>query len=985
MARDLDLDELLDAFTLTADELKLLRNKSGATRLGFAVTLRFLLWRGRFPRGRGEVPDNAIAHVAKQAKVEPSEIAFYDWQGRSAKRNRTEIREFTGFGECSVADAEKVTLWLAENVCDQERNPDRVRQRLLEHCKEELIEPPEKTRIERIVRSALSQAEDQMMARAAGEVPAEVVERMLTLIGQASDDPDEAPAAEEGPEVYAQIKDAPGNVSLKTLIAEKTKLEAVRAVEVPHRAFARIPAKMVAAWRDRAAAEAPSHLRGHPHQIKVCLLGALLWSREREITDTLVDLVISTVHKINARAEKVVTEEFVRDLKRVSGKEDILFRIAEASVGAPESPVREVVYPAAGGEQTLQDLLAEFRSKGTSYRQHKQRVFKSSYSNHYRAGLLQLLDVLEFHSSNDVHRPLVKALELICRYREVANNRPYYDAGEHVPVDGVIPFELRELLHRTDKHGRARVLRTVYECGVFQTLREQLRCKEIWVVGADRWRNPDEDLPADFADKRVENYRKLNQPLDPEEFITRLHGDMVAELSGLNDALPRLGWVEVAERKAGAISLSPLEARAEPRNLRRLKKAVRAKWGVVPLLDMLKETALRTGMLEAFTGVGTREAITTEELWERLILVIYAYGTNTGLRRAAAGEHAYSEDDLRYIRRRYFTIEGARNAARAIANATFAIRSEAIWGQGSTAVGSDSTHVKAFDQNLFTEWHSRYGGRGVLIYWHIEERSMAVHSQLLSCSASEVHAMVEGAMRHGTSMNVEANYVDSHGQSEIGFGITRLLGFKLLPRIKQINRVKLYQPDRGDLETYPLLRPAMTRPIRWDLIAQQYDQMIKYATAIRLGTASTEAILRRFTRNASHPTYAAMLEVGRAEKTAFCARYLRDRDLQYEVGSGLNVVENSHGIHGEILYGKTGELSSNRREEQELTMLALHILQACLVYVNTLMLQEVLAEPEWQDALTAEDRRGLTPLFSSNMNPYGDIRLNMGNRLALGG
>jgi hypothetical protein len=44
-------------------------------------------------------------------------------------------------------------------------------------------------------------------------------------------------------------------------------------------------------------------------------------------------------------------------------------------------------------------------------------------------------------------------------------------------------------------------------------------------------------------------------------------------------------------------------------------------------------------------------------------------------------------------------------------------------------------------------------------------------------------------------------------------------------------------------------------------------RVIKYATAIRLGTASTEAILRRFTRNASHPTYTAMLEVGRAQKT----------------------------------------------------------------------------------------------------------------------
>ena len=129
--------------------------------------------------------------------------------------------------------------------------------------------------------------------------------------------------------------------------------------------------------------------------------------------------------------------------------------------------------------------------------------------------------------------------------------------------------------------------------------------------------------------------------------------------------------------------------------------------------------------------------------------------------------------------------------------------------------------------------------------------------------------MVEGAIRHGTTMNVEANYVDSHGQSEIGFGITRLLGFDLLPRIKQINRVKLYRPDAGQSGAYPGLGPALTRPIRWDLIAQQYDQMIKYATAIRTGTASTEAILRRFTRNATHPTYQAMLEVGRAQKTIF--------------------------------------------------------------------------------------------------------------------
>lgn len=67
----------------------------------------------------------------------------------------------------------------------------------------------------------------------------------------------------------------------------------------------------------------------------------------------------------------------------------------------------------------------------------------------------------------------------------------------------------------------------------------------------------------------------------------------------------------------------------------------------------------------------------------------------------------------------------------------------------------------------------------MLIYWTVETGgSMAIYSQHLTCSASEVHAMVEGAMRHETNMTVETNYVDSHGASIIGFGVTRLLNIE---------------------------------------------------------------------------------------------------------------------------------------------------------------------------------------------------------------
>ena len=129
---------------------------------------------------------------------------------------------------------------------------------------------------------------------------------------------------------------------------------------------------------------------------------------------------------------------------------------------------------------------------------------------------------------------------------------------------------------------------------MFQTLRDKLRCKEIWVAGADKWRNPDDDLPADFEANRAENYAQLRKPLDPRRSPARCARRLDAELSALNDALggKGLAWLKIAERrKAGPIILTPLDAAPEPRNLRRLKTAIRDRWGVVPLLDMLTETA----------------------------------------------------------------------------------------------------------------------------------------------------------------------------------------------------------------------------------------------------------------------------------------------------------------------------------------------------------------------------------------------------------
>ena len=77
------------------------------------------------------------------------------------------------------------------------------------------------------------------------------------------------------------------------------------------------------------------------------------------------------------------------------------------------------------------------------------------------------------------------------------------------------------------------------------------------------------------------------------------------------------------------------------------------------------------------------------------------------------------------------------------------------------------------------------------------------------------------------------------------------------------------------------------------------------------------------------------------------------------------------------------ELSSNRHEDHELSMLSLHLLQNCMVFVNTLMLQQLLARPHWADRLTPRDQQAITPLIWDHVNPYGRYEIDMDSRIPI--
>ena len=182
MKRNWEPDELIEHFTFLPNEMQQVGKKTGETRLGFAVLFKFFQYEARFPSQKSEVPKVVVQFIARRVGAPEELFALYDWEGRTIKYHREQIREFFGFIEDTDSDAEDMIDWLNNGILQQDHNFERLVTAVYQRFKDLKIVPPAAESVERLINIAVFRFEERFFQDTLAKLPVSALPKIDSLI-----------------------------------------------------------------------------------------------------------------------------------------------------------------------------------------------------------------------------------------------------------------------------------------------------------------------------------------------------------------------------------------------------------------------------------------------------------------------------------------------------------------------------------------------------------------------------------------------------------------------------------------------------------------------------------------------------------------------------------------------------------------------------------------------------------------------------------
>jgi len=699
-------------------------------------------------------------------------------------------------------------------------------------------------------------------------------------------------------------------------------------------------------------------------------------------------LILCLIHKLQTRAKDSLAITLCKTIfgmhKKSKGKLESVreyYRNRTQELLCIFSDVLDVIDNQKSAKTSMKKISAAVNSKGgakilktdcdysVALNSNNHLPFLLDYYRGKRETLLKLLETLNLCSSTQ-DTILLKAIAFILQNRE--------KQSEH--IEGTINLSFTTNTWKTliIKMNNKKMLfhHRYLELCVLSHVANELRSKDLFIEGADSFDDHRKELLSQsVCDGLLEDYcKKTNIPSSGAECVRELKEQLKDKAKAVDDAYPNIA--ELTIDKTGNPILHRRNSKKRTKTAIWLAKTIKQKMPERNLIDILCSSHFYCRWANQLGPISGDEPKMKNAI-ERYILTCFAYATRLGPTQTAQHvRDSVSSHMLSWVNRRHVTPEMLDRAREQLINLIKQFKLTKSWGDG-TSVSGDGTMQELREQSLIAEFHFRYRKKGGIAYHHVADNYILLFSTFMSCGVWEAVEIIEGLLKNNSEIQPDIIHGDTQSQSTVVFALAYLLGFRLMPRIRNWKDVKMFRADKK--LTYKNIDSLFSGTIDWSLIEKHWDDMMQVVISIKKGKMSSSKLLKRLsTYSKKNRLYQAFQEFGYVIRTLFLLDYISDVDLRETITARTNKVESYNAFEDFCAFGNEILVASNDENEMEKAVKYCDILTNSVMLQNVSDMTEIIAELKDEGhAINKDDMSHLSPYLTEHLKRFGDIVMNL--------
>lgn len=967
----LNQNQISKYFTLDSVDLEFISKRRGnANKLALATLLTSVRYLGTFPSELSDVPDIVVIYVAKQLNIH--DISVLDsypkrentkWEHKILIRKEYSYQEYiSGFVSFRLTRLLYLRVWISDE------KPSHLFDLTLSWLVENKILLPGLTTITRLIIGVRQRAFDTLWKKLE-TIPTEEQKSSLEQLMEVS--------LQTKTTWFDYYQKGPTRISSTAFIKALQRYQGLKSFGIGNLDFSRIPLIKIRQLAKHAGIASAYSISRMPKQRRIAILVSFVKVYEIIALDDVLDVMDLLITNIVNDSKRIGKQKRLRTLKDLDRSAIVLSNVSKLVLDEEISNtrLRKSIFKIlsktliSNSIDTIDDLARPDNS-------HYLEEMIQQYGK-IKKILPRLFEDIEFEAapSGDY---LLEIFYFLASLQ--------FDKGQI--LENPPPEIITAVWKRLVTNGDGEISKKAYTICFLNHFQDALKRRDIYVKQGDRWGDPRLKLlqPNEWKINKSTICSSLGHSENGIEAIMSLKNELDATYKKVASNFEENDSIHVDHSgKQPSLVIKKLDELAEPASLKSLKKMISNLLPKIDLTELLLEIQGHTNFISSFTHI-SEAGSRSKDITTSICAVLIAEACNIGL-EPLVKEHipALTKHRLSWVKQNYFREETLVNANAKLVDYQSKLSLVKKWGNGMVA-SADGMRFVTPVESINSGYNRKYFGtnKGITWYNFVSDQYSGFHGIVIPGTLRDSMFILDGLLEQQTGLTPTEIMTDTAGTSEMVFGLFWLLGYQFSPRLADAGGATFWRFDK--LADYGSLNDIAKGKIKPDIIEENYDDMLRTAGSLRLGTIRASEFIKTLLKSDKPSSLSkAIKEVGRINKTIYLLNYIDNQDYRRKVLTQLNRGESRHSIARALCYGKRGEIRKRYKEGQENQLGALGLVTNAVVLWNTIYMQKSLNFLKTKNVkIKEDDLKRLSPLVYKHINMLGHYSFDIEDKFMQG-